>query len=288
MNHVTIAGGGAEAWQLMLDRTAAGPDYSLTVKPTPESGVALANGQLMNLGFRRYLALRSFLIGSANQSAVIDVLLYPAEKQKGVRACRLTLVGGADTQTGHPANLTGADTWRECDQAKFVSGLIAPYVVSEPDGQAIAYIDCAEFIFAAVRMESISGATRAVVLGRPCDSVPPPMEVPFTGTLAKAAAAASNEVLDDTGGTNLTVPGSGWQYVVKDLIVQTDTQITVQLGSNAGGNIHLPGTIFPVGLTTLPINPDGIEIAENMAPELNCGAFTGRVTILGVKRPVVR
>lgn len=287
MDNVHIVGGGAEGWQIALDKTEAGPTYSLTAKPVP-SATALADGQLISLNSRRWLALRAFLVGASNTSGVIDVILWPREKTKAVRACRLTIVAGAESHTGHPKELTGSDTYRECDQFLHSAGPIVPTVVSWPDQQAIAYIDGAEFAMASLRLESMPVATRCVVLAKPCDRAPLPIEIPFTGNLSKAAASASNEVFDDTGGTNLAVPGSGWQYVVKDLIVQTDTAITVRLGSNAGGNIHLPATIFPIGLTALPINPDGIEIAENMAPELNCGSFTGNVAILGVKRPVVR
>ncbi len=291
MQAVKQTGGGAESWQLALDRATANAALSLVTKPTIAAVPAPGDGQIFSLNARRYLALRAWGVGSAGNYGDIDVLLWPREQSKAVRAARLRMSLGAQTHSGHPLGLVDtATTWREVDDIRHTAGPICPLVRSWPDEQAIVYIDCAEFAMASVRLQVLSGPTRMVVLARTCDSVPEPLEIPFLGTLVRSSSGAfTNDefrLTDDV--TDLAAPGSGWQYVIQDANIVTDTAVTIKIGDNSGLDTYYPQFTAPIGLTYLPIAAPGLHIPTDTIPSLTTGNFVGRVTIMGVIRPAWR
>lgn len=266
-----------EPWVKLLDVSGASAALDLTARP--------ADANLINLRTSPLLVLRAFLTTADNVNATFDVLAWPQRSSKAVRLARLTAQAGSQSIAVDP-ELGQPGTFYEADQFVFVDGLVRPTVLSRPDQQALCYLDTLDFALASIRCESLGSASRLIVMGKPAEILPPTLDLPFIGTIVKAAATASNESfkqLDDT--TALASPGSGWRYAIRELIVSAGANVDVTVGNAAGSTKYLPTHTFPAGVTRIGFDSP-LLVAENELPYLTATSFTGRVTVRGSILPV--
>lgn len=286
MPNVNLQNASAEAWELAVNTTAA--DAATDYKARPAEGGAA--GGIISLRGRPFLALRAFQKNSGGQ-ATIDVLLWANDRFKAFRACRLILDPGAQQITGAARDFLGSDNYYEVDMFRWSAGPARPMVRTYADEQGVCYIDAHEYQYASIRVQSISGASNRVqVYAKPAETVPPEVKIPFIGTLTKGSSgswsAQAFRQLDDS--TNLAAPGSGWQYVITDVLATLDVAAAISIVNSGGLTTFFPSHTIPAGAYSLPLGPQGLVIDENSVPCLTAGSHTGRITIQGERRAVWR
>lgn len=286
MSSVNLQNASAEAWELAVNTTAA--DSATDYKTRPAEGGAA--GGIISLKGRPFLALRGFHKASAGQ-ATVDVLLWSNNAFKAFRACRLILDAGAQQITGAPREFLGTDNFYEADMWRWSAGPGRPMIRSYADEQAVCYLDAHEYQYASIRVQSISGASNRVqIYAKPAESIPPEVKIPFLATLVKGSSgswsAQAFKLADDS--TALPAPGSGWQYVITDMLATLDVAATLSITDSGALTTFLPTTTIPAGAYSVPLGPQGMVIDEGIVPYLTATAHTGRVTIQGEKRAVWR
>lgn len=294
-------GSAGDGWKVALDTNAATAAFSATDVPQrPEDG-------LINLNLNRFVVLRAFLrdespipptTGDANGSqATIDVYGWQNASRRAVLLARLVLTAGAlqgvlplhSPDAAIPASQADVN---EVDTATYSTGLVAPDVRSYADGSCLIYLDACECSQVFCRVEDIAESTRLLLLGKGAADIPALVDTPFNVALAKSAAQYVDDELQTLAASpaDMAAAGSGQEYVlqageISNAHATTAQTITLHTDTSGAGVLWGPHTI-PAN-TVLPIAFNDLRAGDGKLIRVSSGgAFTGLVTVRGVKRPV--
>lgn len=254
--------------------------------------------------FTCYRAFLGFLSGgayagsAADKTAVIDVVYWPNKLGKGIKVARLTLTAGADNTIGEPGEKQGVSVFYECDTVAIAAaGLLTPIVRSAPDGQMVFYLPNLEAAEISLHAVTVAGggsnADRVTVYAKPAWTVPDAMEIPFKAGADISGSTPADKALTfvygGLGASNMTTgAGSGWEYVVRNLVIVSDAAITaarLHTATSAGGVIWGP---FGIPANAPPLLADELRAGDDGKLYFSSGAVSGtaRIEVSGVRRPV--
>lgn len=294
-------GSSCDGWKSALDTTAAGAAFSAVDNPQ-----RLTSG-LINLSLNRFVVLRAFLrdetaippaVGNAaGATATIDVYGWQNSTRRAILLARLLLTAGAlqgvppmcPPAGGIPAVQTDIN---EIDTATYVTGLVAPDVRSYADGSCLIYLDACECSQVFVRCQAIDESQRLLLLGKGAADIPARVEVPFNVALAKSAAQYVDDELQTLAASpaDMAAAGSGQEYIlqvgeISNAHATTAQSITLHTDTSGAGILWGPHTI-PAN-TVLPVAFNDLAAGDGKLIRVSSGgAFTGRVSVRGVRRAV--